>query len=64
MSRKFPNKTSIARNTEYRLAMMIANGIGAHDFSEGLVIGQSYVSGAIGLAVILIIGLGLVVISY
>jgi zinc transporter, ZIP family len=44
--------------TAYRLAMMIAIGIGAHNFSEGLAIGQSYVSGAIGLAIILIIGFG------
>ena len=36
--------------------MMIAIGIGAHNFSEGLAIGQSYVSGAIGLAILLIIG--------
>jgi ZIP family zinc transporter len=42
----------------YRLAMMIAIGIGAHNFSEGLAIGQSYVSGAIGLAILLIIGFG------
>ena len=38
--------------------MMIAIGIGAHNFSEGLVIGQSYASGAMGLAVLLIIGFG------
>ena len=44
--------------TAYRIAMMIAIGIGAHNFSEGLAIGQSYVSGTIGLAVILIIGFG------
>jgi zinc transporter, ZIP family len=42
----------------YRLAMMIAIGIGAHNFSEGLAIGQSYASGSIGLALILIIGFG------
>lgn len=42
----------------YRLAMMIAIGIGFHNFSEGLAIGQSYASGAIGLAIILIIGFG------
>ena len=42
----------------YRLAMMIAIGIGAHNFSEGLAIGQSYASGAIGLAILLIIGFG------
>jgi ZIP family zinc transporter len=40
----------------YKLAMMIAIGIGAHNFSEGLAIGQSYVSGAIALALLLIIG--------
>lgn len=42
----------------YRLAMMIAIGIGAHNFSEGLAIGQSYVAGQIGLAILLIIGFG------
>ena len=42
----------------YRLAMMIAIGIGAHNFSEGLAIGQSYVAGELGLAVLLIIGFG------
>ncbi|MDE1811267.1 MAG: hypothetical protein KGH86_01730 [Thaumarchaeota archaeon] len=42
----------------YKLAMMIAVGIGAHNFSEGLAIGQSYVAGEIGLAIILIIGFG------
>lgn len=40
----------------YRLSMMIATGIGVHNFSEGLAIGQSYASGAIGLAVTLVIG--------
>lgn len=42
----------------YRLAMMIAVGIGAHNFSEGLAIGQSYAAGQIGLAILLIIGFG------
>lgn len=42
----------------YRLAMMIAVGIGAHNFSEGLAIGQSYVAGEVGLAILLIIGFG------
>jgi len=42
----------------YKLAMMIAIGIGAHNFSEGLAIGQSYVSGAMSLAILLIIGFG------
>jgi ZIP family zinc transporter len=40
----------------YRLSMMIAMGIGVHNFSEGLAIGQSYASGAIGLAAVLVIG--------
>ena len=44
--------------TAYRVAMMIALGIGTHNFSEGLAIGQSYVSGATGLAILLIIGFG------
>jgi zinc transporter, ZIP family len=42
--------------SSYRLSMMIAIGIGAHNLSEGLAIGQSYASGSLGLAVILIIG--------
>ena len=42
----------------YKIAMMIAIGIGAHNFSEGLAIGQSYVAGEIGLAILLIIGFG------
>jgi ZIP family zinc transporter len=40
----------------YRMSMMIAIGIGAHNLSEGLAIGQSYTQGAIGLALILILG--------
>ena len=42
----------------YRLAMMIAIGIGAHNFSEGLAIGQSFIAGELGLAILLIIGFG------
>ncbi len=42
-----------------RLAMMIAIGIGLHNFSEGLAIGQSYSSGVINLAMTLVIGFGL-----
>jgi zinc transporter, ZIP family len=42
-----------------RLALLIAVGIGLHNFSEGLAIGQSAASGEISLAVLLIIGFGL-----
>lgn len=55
---KTGNHLLLHETTAYRIAMMIAIGIGAHNFSEGLAIGQSYVSGTIGLAVILIIGFG------
>jgi ZIP family zinc transporter len=41
------------------LALLIATGIGLHNFSEGLAIGQSAAQGAIGLALVLIIGFGL-----
>lgn len=41
------------------LAAMIAVGIGLHNFSEGLAIGQSYASGAISLATLLAVGFGL-----
>lgn len=40
----------------YRLALLIAIGIGAHNLSEGLAIGQSYAAGTVSLALLLIIG--------
>jgi zinc transporter, ZIP family len=40
----------------YNLATMIAMSIGLHNFAEGLAIGQSYASGAVALAVLLVIG--------
>jgi ZIP family zinc transporter len=42
-----------------QLALLIAIGIGAHNFGEGLAIGQSAASGEITLALVLIIGFGL-----
>jgi ZIP family zinc transporter len=41
------------------LSLLIATGIGLHNFSEGLAIGQAGARGAISLAVVLIIGFGL-----
>ncbi|HYM97729.1 MAG TPA: ZIP family metal transporter, partial [Candidatus Sulfotelmatobacter sp.] len=46
-------------STARRLALLIAVGIGLHNFGEGLAIGASAASGAIGLAVILVIGFAL-----
>jgi zinc transporter, ZIP family len=41
------------------LALFIATGIGLHNFSEGLAIGQSSAKGEVSLAVVLIIGFSL-----
>src|ERR671936_3025293 len=41
------------------LALFIATGIGLHNFSEGLAIGQSAARGELSLAIVLIIGFGL-----
>jgi zinc transporter, ZIP family len=42
-----------------RLALLIATGIGLHNFGEGLAIGQSGAAGEISLAIALIVGFGL-----
>jgi zinc transporter, ZIP family len=42
-----------------RLALLIATGIGLHNFGEGLAIGQSAAADQISLALVLIIGFGL-----
>jgi len=36
--------------------MMTALGIGAHNLSEGLAIGQSFAAGLVGLGVVLVVG--------
>ena len=43
----------------HALALLIATGIGLHNFAEGLAIGQSAATGALQLALVLIIGFGL-----
>ena len=45
--------------TPTRLAMLISIGIGLHNFSEGLAIGNSALNGQLKLALVLIIGFGL-----
>lgn len=53
-------KTAISEGLPpIRLALMIATGIGLHNFSEGLAIGQSAGRGEIAFATVLIIGFGL-----
>jgi zinc transporter, ZIP family len=60
LDRVAPAQGPIARLDEpRRLAFFIALGIGFHNFSEGLAIGQSAATGEITLAVLLIIGFGL-----
>jgi ZIP family zinc transporter len=54
------SRRPMARWTDAQhLAFLIALGIGLHNFSEGLAIGQSAASGEISLALLLIIGFGL-----
>ena len=53
-------ETAVGRRTEaLRLGMAIAIGIGMHNFSEGLAIGQAAHTGELSLALLLVIGFGL-----
>jgi ZIP family zinc transporter len=45
--------------TPTRMALIIAAGLGLHNFAEGLAIGQSSVQGHVALAGVLIVGFGL-----
>jgi ZIP family zinc transporter len=58
-----PTRTAVTPATgempSYTLALLIATGIGLHNFAEGLAIGQSAVMGELQLALVLIIGFGL-----
>ncbi len=59
-SRFLPSGPGLPSSQHLRqLALMIASGIGFHNFSEGLAIGQSYAAGETSLALLLIIGFGL-----
>jgi len=55
---RFMKSNKADANIRSKIATMIALGIGAHNLSEGLAIGQSYAAGAVSLALLLIIGFG------
>jgi len=52
-------RSSTRASPPMQLALLIATGLGLHNFSEGLAIGQAAATGAIGFAVILVVGFGL-----
>jgi ZIP family zinc transporter len=58
-----PAETSLRRVSDWsparRLALIIATGIGLHNFAEGLAIGQSAARNELALATLLVIGFGL-----
>jgi zinc transporter, ZIP family len=57
---EFTNRTWLEKlSPGRRLALLIATGIGLHNFGEGLAIGQSAAAGELSLALVLIIGFGL-----
>ncbi len=57
---EFASRSWVDRLTPARqLALLIATGIGLHNFGEGLAIGQAGAAGAISLALVLIIGFAL-----
>jgi ZIP family zinc transporter len=54
-----PPRGMHALSPAQRLALLIATGIGIHNFGEGLAIGQSAAQDKVSLALVLIIGFGL-----
>jgi zinc transporter, ZIP family len=57
---ELPARSGIAAwSPARRLALLIAVGIGLHNFAEGLAIGQSAASNEVALATLLVIGFGL-----
>jgi len=56
---EFEASSRTLADTAMRTALLIAIGIGLHNFSEGLAIGQAAVTGEVSLAVLLVIGFGL-----
>ncbi|GAC1498369.1 MAG: hypothetical protein NVS1B14_01370 [Vulcanimicrobiaceae bacterium] len=58
-TRSFMRGAREAGHNPLALSLMIATGIGMHNFAEGLAIGQSAATGAAQLAFMLIIGFGL-----
>jgi len=58
-TRSFMQSAKEASANPLVLSLLIATGIGMHNFAEGLAIGQSAATGAVQLALMLIIGFGL-----
>lgn len=52
-------RTTLDLTSARRLALLIATGIGLHNFAEGLAIGQSAAGGETKLALVLVVGFGL-----
>jgi len=52
-------RKALDHSSARRLALLIATGIGLHNFAEGLAIGQSAAGGETKLALVLVVGFGL-----
>ncbi len=56
---EYQSRPSLSTSPARRLALLIAVGIGIHNFAEGLAIGQSGAAGRFDLALLLVVGFGL-----